>query len=162
MSNQNLETIDNNKELLDANWNNTIEFVPIVRCGKVIKVYDCDTITIASKVPYIKTIKESNEIYRFHIRILGIDSPEMKSHNEDEKSIAHLAQQKLSELVLNKNVTLKNISTDKYGRILGNVYMDDGTELSNWALVNRFAVFYDGGTKKPPKCWSEYYKNGSM
>jgi micrococcal nuclease len=151
-----------NVSIEDANWKNTVEFVPFVIGGKVVKVYDCDTITIACKVPYLTTLPESNIMYRFHVRLLGIDSPEMKSRNEDEKTIAHLAQKSLSELILNKIVILKNTSTDKYGRILANVYTDDGTELSNWAISNRFAVSYDGGTKTPPKSWSEYYKTGSI
>jgi len=150
-----------NVSLEDANWKNTVEFVPIVTGGKVIKVYDCDTITIACKIPYITTLDESNIMYKFHVRLLGIDSPEMKSRNENEKLISKLAQKALSELILNKNVSLKNTSTDKYGRILANVYLDE-LELSNWAIENRFAVFYNGGTKNPPKCWNEYYKTGSI
>ena len=148
--------------LADANWKNTTEFVPLVTEGKVIKVYDCDTITIATKFPYATTLKESNIMYRFHVRLLGIDTPEMKTKNEDEKAIAHLAQKSLSELILNKNVTLKNTSLDKYGRILANVYTENGIELCNWAITNKFAVSYDGGTKKPPKSWSDYNKTGSI
>ena len=148
--------------LEDATWKNTTEFVPLVTEGKVIKVYDCDTITIATKFPYLTTLNESNTIYRFHVRLLGIDTPEMKTKNEDEKSIAHMAQKTLSELILNKNVSLKNTSLDKYGRILANVYMENGVELSKWAIENRFAVSYDGGTKNPPKSWSEYYNTGTL
>ena len=148
--------------LVDANWKNTIEFVPLVTEGKVIKVYDCDTITIATKFPYLTTLSESNIMYRFHVRLLGIDTPEMKTKNEDEKSIAHLAQKALSDLILNKNVSLKNTSLDKYGRILANVYTENGVELSNWAIEKRFAVSYDGGTKKPPASWSEYHKSGQV
>ena len=96
--------------LEDATWKNTTEFVPLVTEGKVIKVYDCDTITVATKFPYLTTLNESNTIYRFHIRLLGIDTPEMKTKNEDEKSIAHMAQKTLSDLILNKNVSLKNIA----------------------------------------------------
>jgi endonuclease YncB( thermonuclease family) len=147
--------------LADANWKNTVEFVPLVTEGKVIKVYDCDTITIATKFPYSTTLPESNIMYRFHVRLLGIDTPEMKTKNEDEKSIAHLAQKALSELILNKNVSLKNTSLDKYGRILANVYFE-GVELSQWATEKRFAVSYDGGTKKPPKSWTEYYNTGKV
>jgi len=91
--------------LEEANWKNTIEFVPLVTEGKVIKVYDCDTITIASKIPYLTSLNESNIMYRFHVRLLGIDTPEMKSKNEDEKSIAYLAQKALSDLILNKIVS---------------------------------------------------------
>ena len=148
--------------LADANWKNTTEFVPLVTEGKVIKVYDCDTITIATKFPYLTTLNESNIMYRFHVRLLGIDTPEMKTKNQDEKAIAQLAQKTLSELILNKNVTLKNTSLDKYGRILANVYTEDGLELSNWAITSRFAVSYDGGTKKSPISWGEYYKTGSI
>lgn len=148
--------------LEDANWKNTVEFVPMVTEGKVIKVYDCDTITIATKFPYLSTLKESNTIYRFHVRLLGIDTPEMKTKNADEKSIAHLAQKTLSELILNKKVTLKNTSLDKYGRVLANVYMENGIELSKWAIENRFAVSYDGGTKKSPVSWTEYNKTGAL
>jgi endonuclease YncB( thermonuclease family) len=101
-------------------------------------------------------------MYRFHVRLLGIDTPEMKTKNEDEKSIAHLAQKSLSDLILNKNVSLKNTSLDKYGRILANVYTENGVELSNWAISNRFAVSYDGGTKKSPTSWIEYYKSGQV
>lgn len=148
--------------LEDSNWKNTVEFVPLVTNGKVIKVYDCDTITIATKIPYLTILNESNIMYRFHVRLLGIDTPEMKSKNEDEKIIAHLAQKSLSDLILNKNVTLKNTSLDKYGRILANVYTENGIELSNWAISNRYAVSYDGGTKNSPKSWSEYYKSGEV
>lgn len=148
--------------LQDANWKNTLEFVPLVTEGKVIKVYDCDTITIATKFPYLTTLNESNIMYRFHVRLLGIDTPEMKTKNEDEKSIAHLAQKTLSDLILNKNVSLKNTSLDKYGRILATVYMDDGIEISKWAIEKRFAVYYDGGTKQSPKSWTDYYKTGSL
>ena len=151
-----------NISLTEANWKNTIEFVPLVAEGKVIKVYDCDTITIATKFPYLTTLNESNIMYRFHVRLPGIDTPEMKTKNADEKSIAHLAQKTLSELILNQNVTLKNTSLDKYGRILANVYTENGVELSSWAITSRFAVSYDGGTKKSPKSWSEYYKNGTI
>ena len=151
-----------NISLEEATWKNTIEFVPLVAEGKVIKVYDCDTITIATKFPYLTTLNESNIMYRFHVRLLGIDTPEMKTKNADEKSIAQLAQKTLSELILNQNVTLKNTSLDKYGRILANVYTENGVELSNWAITSRFAVSYDGGTKKPPKSWGEYYKTGSI
>ncbi len=144
----------------DVNWKNTVEFVPIVKGGKVIKVYDCDTITIATKIPYRIDLPESNIMYRFHIRLNGIDTPEMKSSCEDEKSIACLAQKTLSELIMNKNVILKNTSMDKYGRILADVYTENGTNLNMWAIENRFAIYYDGGTKNSPKSWSDYYNYG--
>ena len=153
--------------LLEANWKNTVEFTPIVKSGKVIKVYDCDTITIACKIPYLTEIPESDTIYRFHIRLIGIDSAEIKSKDKDEKYVAILARDKLSELILNKNVILKNQSSDKYGRILANVYLIQDSSLDNesldickWTLSNRYAVPYDGGKKNSPNNWRIYLETG--
>lgn len=144
----------------EISWANTVEFVPIVNGGKVIKVYDCDTITIACKIPYSETIAESNIVYRFHIRLLGIDSPEIKSRDANDKTIAILARDRLSMMILHKNVTLKNKSIDKYGRILANVVTEDGIDLSSWALRERYAVPYNGGAKVRPKDWVIFHELG--
>ena len=50
------------------------EFIAPVTSGRVIKVYDGDTITIASKVIGLK----NSPIYKFPIRLNGIDTPEIK------------------------------------------------------------------------------------
>ena len=97
--------------LADANWKNTVEFVPLVTEGKVIKVYDCDTITIATKFPYLTALNESNIMYRFHVRLLGIDTPEMKTKNADEKSIAQLAQKNTFRFNIKSKCYLKKYIT---------------------------------------------------
>jgi hypothetical protein len=43
-------------------WKDTIEFVPPVSEGFVIKVYDADTLTIASRLPY-----PESPLYRFQV-----------------------------------------------------------------------------------------------
>ena len=87
------------------------EFVPPIKSGRVIKVYDGDTITIASKIPKLK----NSQIYKFHVRLNGIDTPEIKTHDEDEKNIAIKARDALSDKILNKDVILKNVKIEKYG-----------------------------------------------
>jgi endonuclease YncB( thermonuclease family) len=69
--------------------------------GIVIKVYDGDTITIASKLPY-----RDSKLYRFSVRLNGIDCPEIKGKTAQEKQCAQIAKQEMSDLVLNKMVTL--------------------------------------------------------
>ena len=105
-------------------WEDTCEFTLPVKGGKVIKVYDADTITIATKLPF-KNDTNDNKLYRFSVRLNGIDAPEMKgkSITEQEKIDAHEAQQFVSNLILNKYVTLKNVANEKYGRILADVYI---------------------------------------
>ena len=85
-------------------------------------------------------------MYRFPVRLLGIDSPEMKSKNENERVAARASQEALSKLILHKRVTLKYMGTEKYGRILADVYLDD-LHLNVWMLEQKLAVAYDGGTK---------------
>jgi endonuclease YncB( thermonuclease family) len=144
----------NNKErrisvnnLQDADWDNTAPFVPPVTRGKVIKVYDGDTITIASKLPY-----KSSEIYRFSVRLRGIDSPEIKSTSPVEKELAINSKICLSNVILGQIVDLKNVSTEKYGRILADVYIDN-VSVNKWMLENKLAVPYDGGKKSRPPEW---------
>ena len=131
-------------------WKNTVEFVPPVESGVVIKVYDGDTITIASKLPFT-----NSPLYRFSVRLNGIDAPEMKSTSEDEKTAATEVRNILSDRLLNKTVFLKNVQNEKYGRILADVYLDDLC-INDWLLQERLAVKYDGGTKQKPSSWLRY------
>ena len=64
-------------------WKDCKAFVPPINSGYVVKVYDGDTITIASKLPY-----PESPLYRFAVRLNGIDTPEIKGKNEDEKKAA--------------------------------------------------------------------------
>ena len=132
------------------NWDDTIPFVAPISGGQVIKVYDGDTITIAAKLPY-----DNSPLYRFSVRLNGIDTPEIKGKNEDEITVAKEARDELSKLILHKNITLKDIKTEKYGRVLAEVYLDD-LHINNWMLEQRFAVVYDGGTKKSPVSWLKF------
>jgi len=136
------------------NWKDTIPFVPPINSGIVIKVYDGDTITIASKLPYSKS-----EMYRFVVRLNGIDSPEIKSNNEEEKTIAKEARDYLTSKILHKSVVIKNITTEKYGRILADVYLGN-TNINKLMIIERFAVEYNGGTKEPPISWTKYRLTG--
>ncbi len=158
MNQSNEEQINNSNSNSNSNpeWKNTIPFVPPVKNGFVIKVYDGDTITIACQLPY-----SDSPMYRFSVRLNGIDCPEMKGKNEDEKDVAKIAQSFLSDLILNKMVHLENIQTEKYGRILADVYLDN-LNLNKHMIEKRLAVCYDGGTKICPVSWKKYYLTGEL
>ena len=132
-------------------------FVPPVTGGQVIRVYDGDTITIASKVPGL----DDQTVYQFAVRLNGIDTPEMKTNDEDEKQLATMARDCLREKILNKTVELKNVKTEKYGRLLADVYHDE-LNLNKWLVESRYAVPYDGGTKQSPESWMQYHKEGTI
>ena len=120
---------------------NTIPFVPPIGVGKVIKVYDGDTFTIISKLPY-----QESPIYRFSVRLNGIDSPEIKGKTDNEKVLARKSRDALSQLIMGKIVTLKNTSVEKYGRVLADVYLQDLC-INEWMIENNYATKYNGGTK---------------
>ena len=122
-------------------WKTTVPFVPPVTAGKVIKVYDGDTITVATKLPM-----KNSPVYRFPVRLTGIDSPEIKGKSEVEIELAKKSRDALSELILEKDVELKNVSTEKYGRLLADVYIGK-IHINRWMLDNKYAIPYDGGTK---------------
>lgn len=126
----------------DISWKDAVKFTVPIKGGRVIKVYDGDTITIVFKLPY-----ENSLLYRESVRLNGIDSPEIKGKNENEKISAQNSKAALSDLILNKYVTLENIDCEKYGRILADVYLKD-LHVNKWMLDNNFAVPYDGKTKK--------------
>ena len=133
-------------ELLNSGWKTCVPFVPNIVAGKVIKVYDGDTITVASRLYH------GAPIYRFSVRLNGIDTPEMKSKDEEEKNCAHVAREALRQRIDGRIVELKNTSMEKYGRILADVYLGD-ENMNMWMLSEGYALPYDGGTKTKPESW---------
>ena len=137
------------KELENIEWEHTQPFLPDVTYGKVIKVYDGDTITIAAK-PY-----HNYPVYRFSVRLNGIDAPELKTKNENEKKHAIISRDALKEKILGRIVNLVNIQHDKYGRILADVFLGN-ENICKWMLCENYVVEYDGGTKNKPAEWYKY------
>jgi endonuclease YncB( thermonuclease family) len=142
----------------DIKWEDTVEFTFPISGGIVIKVYDADTITIASKLPY-----NESPLYRLSVRLNGIDSPEIKGKGvtDEEKEAAKLARDFVSKLVLNKFVRLENVQSEKYGRILADVFIGD-IHLNELLINERYAIKYDGKTKIKPTSWSKYKITGEL
>jgi endonuclease YncB( thermonuclease family) len=128
------------KSIEEISYEDTIPFLPEITSCKVVKVYDGDTITIATQLQGLEPF------YRFSVRLRGIDSPEIKGHSEKEKAAAIVSRDALSNLVFNKRVMLQNIGTEKYGRLLADVHYGE-IHINQWMLDNKLAVPYDGGTK---------------
>jgi endonuclease YncB( thermonuclease family) len=137
-----------NEYLNAVTYANTTKFTVPITFGKVVKVYDGDTITIASKLPNL-----DQPIYRFSVRLNGIDSPEIRGLTFAEKELAIIARNALHALIFGKIVTLRNVSTEKYGRILADVYLGD-LHVNEWMIKEGYAIPYDGGTKTRPDEWN--------
>lgn len=112
-----------------------------VKVDRVISVYDGDTFTA-----YIEGWPEI--INNIPIRLMNIDTPEIKGKCEQEKKLATESRNYLHNILINADeVELRNMQRDKYFRILSDVYADD-VNLSEDLIEHKLAVGYDGGVKK--------------
>jgi endonuclease YncB( thermonuclease family) len=109
--------------------------------ARITSVYDGDT---------IKAIFKFRGVYdTWSCRIIGIDTPELRTKNPEEKELGYKARDFLRELVLNKIVQLKCHKFDKYGRLLVDItFGDEGDDVKGILIRNNFALPYDGGKKK--------------
>ncbi len=119
--------------------------------ARITSVYDGDT---------IKAIFKFRGVYNtWSCRIIGIDTPELRTKNLEEKELGYKARDFLRGLVLNKVVQLKCHKFDKYGRLLVDVkvklppplrsgVVTDNGSVKDILIQNKFALPYDGGKKQ--------------
>lgn len=108
--------------------------------AKIVYIYDGDTMHCVFKV--------FGDYYRWNCRICGVDTPEIRTKNKEEKEKGIKLRDELRTRLQDKIVTIKCYEFDKYGRLLIDVYMDDGGLLSQWLIKNQYGYAYHGGTKK--------------
>jgi len=99
--------------------------------AKVLRVIDGDTIVLNIDLGFNVTIKET-------IRLYGINTPELRSKNKNEKTKAKIAKDYiLKQFKINDNEieieTLKD-KKGKYGRMLGIIHIKD--KFGNWINLN--------------------------
>ena len=128
--------------LKNCTLNNTKNFSLCDReiYAKVLEVYDGDTITIAFYF--------SGDFYKKRCRIYGVDCPEIKTKNLQEKKAGYEAKKFVENLILEKIVKVVfTKKEDKYGRLLGIVYLDMAERLDLHIIKNGHGVPYFGGKK---------------
>jgi endonuclease YncB( thermonuclease family) len=131
----------NSSYLKNITYKQTNIFIPQIRFAKVIKVYDGDTITVASKLPF-----DSSPVYRFSVRLRSIDSPEIKGNSKKECELAIASRDALHNLIFGKIIELKKNGKEKYGRLLADIYYE-GIHVNKWMVEKGYAIKYDGGKK---------------
>jgi micrococcal nuclease len=114
----------------------------------VLSVYDGDTITVMLDLGMSITRKAS-------CRLVGIDTPEIRTKVAGEKEAAYKARDRVRELVLDKQVTIQSMSKpDKYGRLLVKVWTEDGHCVNDLLIEEHHAIAYDGGKKISWASWT--------
>ncbi|MCB0412448.1 MAG: thermonuclease family protein [Bdellovibrionales bacterium] len=119
------------------------------RCVEFVSNYDGDTFRVI--IPQVHPFFGED----ISVRVIGIDAPEIRTHDECEKRMALKAKEELKELLeTSHEITLRSIGKDKYFRVLADVKFD-GKDLAEELLKRRLAVPYDGGTK-PHTNWCKF------
>ena len=129
--------------------------------AKVVSVYDGDTVKCVFPL--------NNKLYKWNCRLSGVDTPEIRTRDKVEKKYGYQVRDALREKITDKMVMVHCGEFDKYGRLLGQIYLKDEYEqqtggggdsddlqknsINQWLIDNNYAFPYDGGSKKD---WEEF------
>ena len=118
----------------------------IYRVKKVIKVVDGDTIDADIDLGFDISLTK-------RVRLSGVDTPESRTTDLKEKALGLEVKEWLKhKLEGAKDILIKTElpdSTEKYGRILGNLYINNEALSLNQQMIDEgYCWVYDGGTKK--------------
>lgn len=110
-------------------------------CG-ITRIVDGDTVDAEIDLGFDIT-------YKSRVRLYGIDTPESRTRDLDEKARGKLAAKFLSDAILHADTLVIQTKLDKkgkFGRVLG-VLVADGVDLNQALIDNHLAVAYTGQSK---------------
>ena len=117
----------------------------IYRIRSIHKVVDGDTIDADIDLGFDISLTK-------RIRLAGVDTPESRTKDEYEKKLGLESKEWLkNRLQFAKDIIIKTElpdSTEKYGRIIGHLFINnESTSLNEQMIDEGYALAYDGGTK---------------
>ena len=118
----------------------------IYRIKQITKVVDGDTIDADIDLGFDISLTK-------RIRLAGVDTPESRTSDANEKKYGLESKEWLKHKVESaKNILIKTElpdSTEKYGRIIGHLFVNDQeSSLNDQMITEGYAWEYSGGTKK--------------
>ena len=120
------------------------------RVTEIVKVLDGDTIDVLIDLGFDLFKKE-------RVRIAGVDTPEKRTRDLEEKALGidatNWLKEKLDSTIAGDDeLTIRTElvgGVGKYGRLLGWLYIGDSQLSLNEAMITEgYALAYDGGTKQ--------------
>jgi len=102
----------------------------------ITKVYDGDTLTAEIDLGFMLWAK------KIKLRLLGVDTPEIRSKRPEEKALAIKARDRVRELCLGKEVKIITHGKGKYGRWLASVYIAEDVNLGMFLIAEGLAEEY--------------------
>ena len=109
---------------------------------KIVRVIDGDSIIIDIDLGF------SHFIHNESIRLYGVDCPECRSRDKEEKAAGLLAKEFVEDaLHVGGIYRLQTKEKGKFGRYLGTIYLTDDTSINAALVKERLAVPYFGQSK---------------
>ena len=112
------------------------------RC-KILRILDGDTVDVDLDLGFKVVLSKER------VRIAGIDTPESRTRDLEEKKFGLASKERLKQLLGKTAVirTMKPDSKEKFGRILGD-FIVDGKSVSEILIEEGYAVPYQGNNKE--------------
>jgi micrococcal nuclease len=112
---------------------------------EVTKIVDGDTVDVIIDLGF-------DVMFKSRVRLAGIDTPESRTRDLDEKKLGLEAKEYLKHAIESATdiviKTEKMNSSEKYGRILGWIFLDGASNSINNEMVQKgYAWEYAGDTK---------------
>ena len=110
----------------------------------VTRIIDGDTIDVNIQLGFDVVL------YKQRIRLHGIDTPESRTRDKEEKVRGLISKAYVQEKCpVNSTIRLKSIDRGKFGRILGVIYeVDSNISINQKMCEEGYAVPYTGGNKE--------------
>ena len=113
---------------------------PFVYNATLERVVDGDTVDVTLDLGF------SVRLHKQRCRLAGIDTPESRTRNLDEKKLGLAAKERMKQLCVGQ-FKIKSLGKGKYGRILAIPYTEDGEDICQMMIDEGHAVEYWGGKK---------------
>lgn len=112
--------------------------------AEVLRVVDGDTLAVRARIWLGQDVA-------VHVRLAGIDAPEMKGRCAEERALARAARDALARrAAIGATVRLVEVRTDKYGgRVIARVLDSSGADLGAAQLAAGLARAYAGRARQP-------------
>lgn len=109
---------------------------------KVTRIVDGDTVDVDIDLGFGMSYRKQR------VRMMGIDTPESRTRNLEEKFYGKASKAHLVEKLKDQKVKLVSHDKGKFGRILGELFIGDNPVSVNQQMIDEFhAVPYFGQSK---------------
>ena len=110
---------------------------------KIVRVVDGDTVDVDIDLGF------SHWIHNERIRLYGVDTPECRTTDAEEKAAGILAKDFVKNcLHVGGTYRLQTKEKGKFGRYLGTIYLTDDTSINAALVTEHLAVPYHGQSKE--------------